>query len=102
MQVVFRIARRKWVPECIRPLVGHFNLNFPQKFPYIYTVEVFWSDEDKGFIAFVHVLEGCSAWGETREAALREVETAIGLWLEAAKEMGRQVPLPNPPALSFH
>lgn len=52
-----------------------------------YTVEVFWSDEDKGFIAFVHELEGCSAWGETRDAALREVE--------AAKEMGRQIPIPN-------
>jgi predicted RNase H-like HicB family nuclease len=67
-----------------------------------YTLEVFWSEEDKGFIAFVHELEGCSAWGETRDAALREVETAIGLWLEAAKEMGRPIPLPNPPALSFH
>ena len=66
-----------------------------------YTVEVFWSDEDKGFIAFVHELEGCSAWGETRDAALREVETAIELWIEAAKEIGRPIPLPNPPALSF-
>ncbi len=65
-----------------------------------YTVEVFWSDEDKGFIAFVHELEGCSAVGETRETALREVETAIELWIEAAKEIGRPIPLPNPPALS--
>ena len=66
-----------------------------------YTVEVFWSDEDQGFIAFVHELEGCSAWGENREAALREVETAIELWIEAAKEIGRPIPLPNPPALTF-
>ncbi len=66
-----------------------------------FTIEVFWSDEDKGFIAFVHELEGCSAWGETRETALREVETAIELWIEAAREIGRPIPLPNPPALSI-
>jgi len=67
-----------------------------------YTLEVFWSEEDKGFIAFVHELEGCSAWGETRDEAFREVETAIELWVGAAKDMGRPIPLPNPPALSFH
>ncbi|MCL5286109.1 MAG: type II toxin-antitoxin system HicB family antitoxin [Nitrospirae bacterium] len=66
-----------------------------------YTFEVFWSEEDKGFIAFVHELEGCSAWGETRETALREVETAIELWIEAAREIGRSIPLPNPPVLSI-
>ena len=55
----------------------------------------------KGFIAAVHELEGCSAWGETRVAALREVETAIELWIEAAKEIGRPLPIPHPPALSF-
>ena len=65
-----------------------------------YTIEVFWSDEDKGFIAFVHELEGCSAWGETRDASLREVETAIELWIEAAKGIGRPIPLPNPPVFS--
>ena len=65
-----------------------------------YTVEVFWSDEDKGFIAFVHELEGCSAWGETRDAALSEVETAIELWIGAAKEIGRPIPLPSPPVSS--
>ncbi len=66
-----------------------------------YTVEVFWSNEDKGFMAIVHELEGCSACGETREAALRELETAIELWLDVAKEIGHSIPLPNPPALSF-
>jgi predicted RNase H-like HicB family nuclease len=39
--------------------------------------------------------DGCSAWGEARDEALSEVETAIGLWLEAAKEMGHQIPIPN-------
>lgn len=57
-----------------------------------YAVEVFWSDEDKGFIAFVHELEECSAWGETRDAALREVETAIGLWAGSGQRNGPSGP----------
>jgi len=65
-----------------------------------YTVEVFWSDEDEGFVAFVPELEGCSAWGKTRDAALREVEIAIDPWIEAAKKMGRLLPVPNPPIFS--
>jgi predicted RNase H-like HicB family nuclease len=28
-----------------------------------YLVEVFWSEEDQGYIAIVPDLPGCSAWG---------------------------------------
>jgi len=31
--------------------------------PTKYPIEVFWSDEDEGFIAVVPDLPGCSAWG---------------------------------------
>ncbi|NMA87773.1 MAG: type II toxin-antitoxin system HicB family antitoxin [Methanoculleus bourgensis] len=31
-------------------------------------------------------LPGCSAFGETKEAALSEVNVAINLWLETARE----------------
>ncbi|CVK33764.1 MAG: type II toxin-antitoxin system HicB family antitoxin [Methanoculleus bourgensis] len=44
------------------------------------------SDEDEGFIAVAPELPGCSAFGETKEAALSEVNVAINLWLETARE----------------
>ena len=63
--------------------------------PYKYAIEIFFSDEDEGFIAVVPELPGCSAFGETEEEALREVKVAIDLWLETAREEGREIPEPS-------
>jgi hypothetical protein len=41
-----------------------------------YLVEVFWSDEDEGYIAVVPDLPGCSAFGTTPEEAVREIGAA--------------------------
>jgi|GEM_PF-339916 len=60
-----------------------------------YTVRIFWSDEDSGWIAVAEELEGCSAWGLTREEALREIETAILAWLESARKHGDPIPPPR-------
>ena len=60
-----------------------------------YPVEFFWSDEDKGFIALVPDLPGCSAFGETRQDAAREVDDAISSWIAAAREAGNPVPPPS-------
>ncbi|WP_456475679.1 type II toxin-antitoxin system HicB family antitoxin, partial [Candidatus Pyrohabitans sp.] len=49
-----------------------------------YKIEIFYSQEDEGFIAVAPELPGCSAFGETPEEALKEIKTAIELWLEAA------------------
>ena len=45
-----------------------------------YLVEVFWSDEDDGYIAVVPDLPGCSAFGRTPEEAVHEIgdATAFG------------------------
>ena len=59
-----------------------------------YTLEIFYSDEDEGFIGLVPELPGCSAFGETDEIALRELKIAIDLWLETAKKLGRTIPKP--------
>jgi predicted RNase H-like HicB family nuclease len=59
----------------------------------MYAIEIFYSEEDKGFIAIVPELPGCSAFGETEELALKEVNIAMQLWLETAKEMGREIPV---------
>jgi len=60
-----------------------------------YAIEIFYSEEDGGYIAVVPELPGCSAFGETPEEALREVLVAIELWLEAAKKEGRPIPKPK-------
>ena len=41
-----------------------------------YPIEVFWSDEDEGYIAVVPDLPGCNAWGKTEAAALRRAAQA--------------------------
>ncbi len=63
--------------------------------PHKYAIEIFFSDEDEGFIAVVPELPGCSAFGETEEEALSEVKVAIGLWLDTARQEGREIPEPS-------
>ncbi len=59
-----------------------------------YTIEIFYSQEDEGYIAIAPELPGCSAFGETEEEALKEVKVVIGLWLEVAQIEGREIPQP--------
>ena len=59
-----------------------------------YAVEIFYSEEDEGYIAVAPELPGCSAFGKTEESALREIRMAMDLWLETAKKMGRAIPKP--------
>ena len=60
-----------------------------------YAIEIFYSDEDEGYIAVVPELPGCSAFGETEEEALGEVKIAMELWLETAQKEGRIIPQPH-------
>lgn len=60
-----------------------------------YAIEIFYSEEDEGYIAVVPKLPGCSAYGETEEKALEEVKTAIELWLEVAEKENRKIPQPH-------
>lgn len=54
------------------------------------------SEEDGGgFLAQVPELPGYMSDGETPQEALENVYDAILCWMEAAKEMGRQVPEPK-------
>lgn len=50
-----------------------------------YPIVVFWSDEDEAYIATVPDLRSCSAFGDTPEEALREVQVAQELRLEATR-----------------
>jgi len=60
-----------------------------------YAIEIFFSEEDEGYIAVAPELPGCSAFGETEEEALCEIKTAMELWLTAAKKEGRLIPPPQ-------
>ena len=61
---------------------------------YKYAIEIFYSEEDEGYIAVVPELPGCSAFGETEEEALKEVKVAMDLWLETTQKEGRDIPKP--------
>lgn len=60
-----------------------------------YPAEVFWSDEDEGYIAVAPDLPGCSVWGKTEAEALRQLHGAIDLWIKAARKVGNPVPTPS-------
>lgn len=62
-----------------------------------YRINVFWSEEDSGYIADIPALEACSAFGATPAEAQIEVERAMLAWLEAARVEGRVIPAPGSP-----
>lgn len=59
-----------------------------------YHINLFYSEEDEGYVADIPDLAMCSAFGETPEDALREVEIAKSAWLETAKAEGKPIPQP--------
>lgn len=68
-----------------------------------YHINVFYSDEDGGYIADIPDLEACSAFGEDPNRAVAEVLVAKKAWLAAAKRAGRPIPQPRyRPALYAH
>jgi predicted RNase H-like HicB family nuclease len=58
-----------------------------------YEIIIYWSKEDKLFIAEVPELAGCLADGNSREEALKNAEVVIDEWIETAKELGREIPV---------
>ncbi len=60
-----------------------------------YHINIFYSEEDGGYIADIPDLEFCSAFGETPAEALKEVETAKKAWLETALAEGKTIPEPK-------
>lgn len=51
-----------------------------------YHINIFYSQEDEGYIADIPDLKYCSAFGSTEEEALHEVLKAKEAWLDAAKK----------------
>ncbi len=59
-----------------------------------YHINIFYSEEDDGYIADIPDLEACSAFGETPEESLRQVNVAKAAWIEATRAEGKTIPEP--------
>jgi antitoxin HicB len=53
------------------------------------------SEERGGFLATVPDLPGCMSDGNTPEAAITSVQDAIAAWVEAARDLGHEIPKPS-------
>jgi predicted RNase H-like HicB family nuclease len=62
---------------------------------YKYEVIVYWSEEDRAYIAEVPELPGCMADGATYEGALKNIQVTISEWIETARTLGREIPIPK-------
>jgi len=62
---------------------------------YKYEIILYWSEDDKAFVAEVPELPGCMAHGDTQEVALSNAKDAIQLWIDTATEFGDPVPDPK-------
>ena len=60
-----------------------------------YHINVFYSEEDKCYVADIPDLRYCSALGGTPEQAVREVAKAKKAWLSAAKKEKKPIPKPK-------
>ena len=57
-----------------------------------YEIVIYWSNEDGLYIAEAPSLPGCMTHGDTYKSALANVEEAIQLWVDTAKEFGNPIP----------
>ncbi len=66
-----------------------------------YEIIIYWSVDDKVFVAEVPELPGCIAHGKSYEKALANAKSAIELWIKTAKEFNEPVPQPKGRRLMF-
>ena len=62
---------------------------------YKYEIILYWSNADDAFVAEVPELPGCMAHGDTQDAALRNVNLAMELWIDTAREFSDPIPEPK-------
>lgn len=60
-----------------------------------YHINIFYSEDDEGYVADIPDLKYCSAFGLTPEEAVREVLIAKAVWLEAASAESKPIPPPR-------
>ncbi len=60
-----------------------------------YEIIIYWSTEDKAYVAEIPELSGCMAHGKDYESALKNAKEAVRLWLKTAKEFNDPIPEPK-------
>ena len=60
-----------------------------------YHINVSYSEEDECWVADLPDLEYCSAFGDTPEEAVAQVQIAKEAWIEVARDAGKEVPPPR-------
>ena len=60
-----------------------------------YEIIIYWSEDDKAFVAEVPELPGCMADGESYIQAVENVQLVIDEWIETAKSLNRPIPEPK-------
>lgn len=60
-----------------------------------YEIILYWSEADDAFIAEIPELSGCMADGKTMTEALHTVQIVAQEWIETARELGREIPVPK-------
>ncbi len=65
------------------------NLRYP------IIIEPLSKDDGGGYAAMVPDPPGCMSDGETPDEALASVEDAIAVWIEAAHDVGHEIPEPT-------
>ena len=59
-----------------------------------YSILIRYCSIDNIYVAKVAELNGCMAHGDTPEEAVKEIQIAMDLWLEVAREEGITIPEP--------
>lgn len=60
-----------------------------------YKIIIYWSDRDQAFLAEAPELPSCMAHGDSYNEALQNVQDAMQLWLDVAREQGKNIPVPK-------
>jgi len=67
-----------------------------------YHINIFYSQEDKGYIADIPDLKNCSAFGNTPDEVLMNVLQAKGVWIKTAKKNNITIPSPKYSHAIYH
>ena len=60
-----------------------------------YELIIYWSEDDDAYIVEVPELPGSMADGRTYNEAIRNALIVIEEWIDTARELGRDVPVPK-------